>query len=209
MNAKAFPIGTPSGDRYICAASNVARGEASCFARVPLRFAGERRKTCWDILVRAKTTKGASHHPEAPGSLAKRYSGPGTYLSHRSFLSSGAKEERHEIGDEGHQRHGSNAGRHRQKLEEAGTDGAGEIPAEGDAGVFPHPEADGEADRREDDRRSREEDGGEQPDAAVVEQQPLHGNGPRDEERKRQAGGGDAERNLAKLHGDRTEEDRH
>jgi len=44
MNANASAIATPSTDRKRRAASNVARGEASCFARVPLKFAGERRK---------------------------------------------------------------------------------------------------------------------------------------------------------------------
>src|SRR5260221_10491061 len=99
MNAKACPIGTPSADRYICAASNVARGEASCFARVPLRFAGERRKTCWDILARAKQRKGRHIIPKRQEALGSRSSCPGTHLSH-CFLSSGADEERHEIGDE-------------------------------------------------------------------------------------------------------------
>lgn len=44
MNANASAIGTPSGERYRTALSNFARGDASCFARNPLRFAGEMRK---------------------------------------------------------------------------------------------------------------------------------------------------------------------
>src|ERR1700682_2654561 len=44
MNANARPIGTPSGERYIRAASKFACGETSCFARRPLTFAGEMRK---------------------------------------------------------------------------------------------------------------------------------------------------------------------
>lgn len=44
MNANASAIGTPSGERNLTAASNFARGDASCFARRPFTFAGERRK---------------------------------------------------------------------------------------------------------------------------------------------------------------------
>jgi len=44
MNANAIAIGTPSGDRYIRAASKFAFGEVSCFAFTPPVLAGERRK---------------------------------------------------------------------------------------------------------------------------------------------------------------------
>src|SRR6185503_11797636 len=49
MNANASPIATPLSDRYRTAASNVARGEVSCFARIPLTFAGDRRKSLGGI----------------------------------------------------------------------------------------------------------------------------------------------------------------
>lgn len=45
MNVNASAIGTPSGERYSCAASKFARGEISCFARRPATLAGESRKT--------------------------------------------------------------------------------------------------------------------------------------------------------------------
>ena len=44
MNANAIAIGTPSGDRYIRAASNFAFGDVNCFARIPPVLAGDRRK---------------------------------------------------------------------------------------------------------------------------------------------------------------------
>ena len=44
MNANAIAIGTPSGDRYIRAASKFAFGDVNCFARIPPVLAGERRK---------------------------------------------------------------------------------------------------------------------------------------------------------------------
>src|SRR3954452_4004661 len=45
MNAKAIAIFTPSGDRYIRAASKFAFGDVDCLARLPPVLAGERRKS--------------------------------------------------------------------------------------------------------------------------------------------------------------------
>src|SRR5687767_3127025 len=45
MNVNATAIGTPCGERYNCAASKFALGDISCFARGPVRLAGESRKT--------------------------------------------------------------------------------------------------------------------------------------------------------------------
>jgi len=44
MNANAIAIGTPSGDRYMRAASKFAFGDMSCFALMPPVLAGDRRK---------------------------------------------------------------------------------------------------------------------------------------------------------------------
>ena len=44
MNANAIAIGTPSGDRYIRAASKFAFGDVNCLARIPPVLAGDRRK---------------------------------------------------------------------------------------------------------------------------------------------------------------------
>ena len=44
MNANAIAIGTPSGDRYMRAASKFAFGDVNCFARIPPVLAGESRK---------------------------------------------------------------------------------------------------------------------------------------------------------------------
>ncbi len=55
MKANAIAIGTPPSERYICAATNSARGEISCFARIPPRYAGERRKMCADMGNRVPT----------------------------------------------------------------------------------------------------------------------------------------------------------
>src|SRR3981081_899778 len=61
MNANAIAIGTPSGDRYIRAASKFAFGDVNCFARIPPVLAGDRRKilggTGWG------NTAGSRSHP--------------------------------------------------------------------------------------------------------------------------------------------------
>ena len=44
MNANAVAIDTPSGERYMRAASKLAFGETNCFARMPDVLAGESRK---------------------------------------------------------------------------------------------------------------------------------------------------------------------
>src|SRR5687767_5448705 len=55
MKVKAIAIGTPSGDRYSCAASNFARGDISCFARIPFRLAGDSRKILGADIARTST----------------------------------------------------------------------------------------------------------------------------------------------------------
>src|SRR4051794_11584336 len=58
MNANAIAIGTPSGDRYIRAASNFAFGDVNCFARIPPVLAGDRRKILG--LATARETVGSA-----------------------------------------------------------------------------------------------------------------------------------------------------
>src|SRR5436309_14324091 len=70
MNANAIAIGTPSGERYIRAASKFAFGEVNCFARIPPVLAGERRKilggTGWWNNGRPRTRPAAvSYAPHA------------------------------------------------------------------------------------------------------------------------------------------------
>lgn len=43
MNANASAMATPSFERYCTATSKFARGDITCFARMPLSEAGERR----------------------------------------------------------------------------------------------------------------------------------------------------------------------
>ena len=65
MNANAVAIETPSGERYIRAASKLAFGETNCFARMPDVLAGESRKivdtgggtVAWRIVLPARPRK--------------------------------------------------------------------------------------------------------------------------------------------------------
>src|SRR5947207_1557878 len=59
MNENSSPIGAPSADRSAAASANVAFGDNACFARRPLQFAGERRKTLATVCLTAETAENA------------------------------------------------------------------------------------------------------------------------------------------------------